>query len=351
MPPDALKPVYAIWGEDREKIDRALARLVSRVAAEGGMPAERLRAEETPAEEIVAACEALAFGGQRLVIVDGVDAWKAADAAPLVAYVASPNEMTCLAMVSGGAPTPKLLAAVQAAGGELRFGPDPKASRKERVAWLVQHFRAEVERAGGSASPAVARAVVDRVLVEGQGRGAALTAMELSREAGKLAAYADGEAIGMEMVNALVPPQPDAKIYELADAIVVGDAAATYDVLQDLATGDDPKAPILIQTQLANRLRSLAAAQALGPAPSADAVGEATGIKGYPARILAEQVGRMPSGAARQAVARAATLEIDLRMSAQRDLGRSPGDGERLVLETAARGLLALMRGTPRPEG
>ncbi len=59
----------------------------------------------------------------------------------------------------------------------------------------------------------------------------------------------------------------------------------------------------------------------------------------------AEQARAMPPGAARQAVARLAALELDLRVSAQRDFGRSPGDGERLVLETAARDLLALSRG------
>lgn len=343
---EELRPVYAIWGDDREKIDRALARLQARVVAGGGMPPERMRAEETPAEAVVAACEALAFGGLRLVVVEGADAWRAADAAALVDYVEAPNPMTCLALVSAGAVTPKLLGAIAAAGGELRFGPDPKAKRGERVRWFVEHFRSEVGRAGGAVSPAVARSVVDRVLVDrSDARASTMTAMELSREAQKLSAYADGEPITAEMVQAIVPPQPDAKVYELADAIVGVDAAAVFDLLQDLATGDHPTAPIVVQTQLANRFRLLAAAQALGPAPSPDAVSAATGVKGYPARILADQASRMPPGAALQAVARTASLEIDLRMSAQRHFGRSPGDGERMVLETAARGLLAVMRG------
>ena len=60
----------------------------------------------------------------------------------------------------------------------------------------------------------------------------------------------------------------------------------------------------------------------------------------------------MPPGAARRAVARLAELELDLRVSALRELGRSRDDGERLVLETAARDLLALARGgRPAPGG
>ncbi len=353
MAPEPLKPAYVIWGEDRATIDRAVARLIARVAREGGMPPERVRAEETPAEDVVAMCDALSFAGQRLVIVDGADGWKAADAAALLPYLGAPNAATVLALVGSTALTPKLHAAVNALGGELRYGPDPKAKKADRTKWLVEHFRDEVKRAGGSVTPALARSVVDRVAVDrADARRAGLTPMELAREAEKLVAYADGEPVSAEMIEELVPRQPDAKVYELADAIVQVDAARTYDLLQDLATGDDPVAPILVQVQLTNRFRSLALAQALGPSPSAEAVSAATGIGGYPGRILAEQVRALPPGAAQRAVARLAALELDLRVSSLRDLGRTRDDGERLVLETAARDLLALARGgAPAPGG
>jgi DNA polymerase III delta subunit len=354
MAPEPLKPAYVIWGEDRATIDRAVARLVARVEREGGMPPDRVRADETPGEEVVALCEALSFAGLRLVIVEGADAWKAADAAPLLPYLEAPNAGTCLALVAASALTPKLHAAVAALGGELRYGPDPKAKRADRAKWLAEHFRDEVRRAGGQVTPAIARSVVDRVVVDRpDARRGGVAPMELAREAEKLAAYADGEPVGAEMVEALVPRHPDAKVYELADAIVGADAARTYDLLQDLATGEEPVAPILVQVQLANRFRTLALAQALGPDAPPDAVGAATGVRGYPARILAEQARALPPGAAQRAVARLAALELDLRVSALRDLGRSSrDDGERLVLETAARDLLALARGgAPAPAG
>ena len=352
MAPEPLNPAYVIWGEDRATIDRAVSRLVARVERDGGMPPERIMAEETPAGEVVAACEALSFAGLRLVLVESADAWKAADAAPLVAYLAAPNEGTCLAMVSAGPLTPALHGAVDELGGELRYGPDPKAKRGERVKWLVDHFRGEVARAGGSVSPALARTVVDRVRVDtADARKAGLTGMALAGEAEKPAAYADGEPVTAEMIAAIVPAHPDAKVYELADAITSGNGPLVFDLLQDLATGDHPAPPIVMQVQLANRFRALAQAQALGPNPSPDAVGAATGIKGYPARILAEQASAMPPGAAQQALARIAALELDLRVSAQLDFRRSPGDGERLVLETAARDLLALARGARPASG
>ena len=122
--------------------------------------------------------------------------------------------------------------------------------------------------------------------------------MELSREAEKLAAYADGEPITAEMVEALVPRHPDAKTYELADALIAGDAARAYDVLQDLATGEDPVAPIVMQVQLANHFRRLADAQALGDAVTPRRSPRRPAGAGYPARKLAEQA-RLPAGAAR----------------------------------------------------
>jgi DNA polymerase III subunit delta len=350
---EPLKPAYAIWGEDRATVERAVSRLAARVAREGGLPPERMRAEETPAEDVVAACEALSLAGLRLVIVEDADAWRAGDAEAVLAYLERPNPASCLALVATAAPSPRLMSAVAEAGAVLHFGPDPKDKGAKRAQWFAEHLAKEVGRAGGSIPAGLARRVVDRVLVDRpDARREGITAMELSREAEKLAAYADGEPITAEMVEALVPRHPDAKTYELSDALVAGDSARAYDVLQDLATGDDPVAPILMQVQLANHFRRLADAQALGDAVSPDAVTEATGVTGYPARKLAEQARAMPPGAARRAVARLAELELDLRVSALRDLGRSRDDGERLVLETAARDLLALARGgRPAPDG
>ncbi len=91
--PEPLKPVYWIYGEDRAKVDRALRRLVARVEAEGGMPAERFEAGEVPALEVRAACEAMSFGGTRLVLVRRADQWKAADVEPLIDYLDDPSAL------------------------------------------------------------------------------------------------------------------------------------------------------------------------------------------------------------------------------------------------------------------
>ena len=96
---------------DPAQIER-IVRLVARVEREGGMAPERFRAEDSPPEDVVAACEALSFAGLRLVLVDGADAWKADAAGALIDYLAAPNPGTCLALVASGQVTPRLHAAI-----------------------------------------------------------------------------------------------------------------------------------------------------------------------------------------------------------------------------------------------
>ena len=162
----------------------------------------------------------------------------------------------------------------------------------------------------------------------------------LTHEAEKLVAYAGGAQIDRDTVLAMTPEHPEARVYHLADALVAGDAAQAYTVLGDLVSGDDRSEPVVIVIGLSRHYRALARAQALGPGATADQVSAATGMKGYPARKVADQARALPSGAAARAVARIARLELDLRVSAQRELG-----GPELVLETAARDLVGIARG------
>ena len=348
-----LTPAYIIWGEDRATVDRAVRALAQRVTDEGGLAPERFDAEETGAAAIVAACRALSFAGIRLVVVEHADRWKAADVAPLIDYLSDPNDQTCLALIARDPVTQKLEAAVAALGERavLRYGPDPKAGRAERMTWLVDHVRKEVARAGGTITQALARTVVERVVVDRPAaRKESIIALELGAEAAKLAAYAGGQPIDAQMIDLLVARHPDARVYELADAICARASERSFDLLQDMAGGDEPVEPVLIQVQLANHFRRVAAVQGLGARRSPDAIGAATGVKGYPARKLGEHARALAPGAAQRLVARLADLELDLRVSSLLSLGgaRADGaraDGARLVLELALRDLLAGVRG------
>jgi DNA polymerase III delta subunit len=340
-----LEPVYAIWGEDRAKVERAVARLIGRVESEGGLPAERYDATEIPSSEVVGACEALSLAGIRLVVLEQASELKSADARPIVDYLANPNPGTCLAIVSSTPPPGQLLEAVKRVGSELVYGPGTKATRKERMAWQVAHVEQEVGRFGAAIAPDAARAVVERVVVDRpEAHKSGANSLQLTQESRKLAAAAAGQRIDSSMVADLVAIHPDARAYLLSDALLAGKSSDSLRLLDELATGDDPVAPIVIQATLARQLRAVVEACALGPGADVDAVSEVTGQSGFPARKTLDQSRAISQPAAERAFARVAALELELRVSAARELGRSRDDGERLVIERAARDVIEIVR-------
>ncbi len=337
MTPEPLKPVYWISGEDRAKVDRAVQRLAARVEGEMGMPPERFDATETAAVEVRTACEAMAFGGTRLVVVRRADQWKAADVETLIEYLDDPLPTTCLALVGSGGPTPRMLRAVEAAGQVLAFGPPAKANAKERAAWFRTYVQDEVKKYGSKISPALASEVVTRAGRAGEDAG------HLGNEAIKLALGAGSQGVTKDLVDALVVVDPEAKAYLLGDLITQGDARGAYGMLADLAGGSDSTHPIVIHRTLARHFRGIAVAQT-PDATKAD-LERLVGLKGYPADKALEQAQRLAPGTGEWCVARIADLELDLRLSELRHLGASPDDGERFVLEVAVRDLLGTCRG------
>ncbi len=105
-----LGPAYLVHGSDRPKVDQALRRLRDRIEAAGGS-VERLQAgdggDETTAAPagVVLECNALGLlGGPRLVLVSGIEAWKAEQSlAVLVEYLAAPAPDATLALVASDA--------------------------------------------------------------------------------------------------------------------------------------------------------------------------------------------------------------------------------------------------------
>src|SRR5579884_1170775 len=151
----ALKPVYLLTGSDRPKIALALRRLRARVGEEA---TEQLRAGEATGADAVAACNALGlFGGEtRLVVVEGVEAWKAPDVAEIEAYLRSPSPATVLALVADGVKRDSGLARAVAKRGEVLVY---EVSRRQLPEWVAEQFA----RLGASADRDACRALVEAV--------------------------------------------------------------------------------------------------------------------------------------------------------------------------------------------
>ena len=205
---EQLEPAYLLTGSDRPKVARALQRLRARI---GDDAVEHLAAPEASGDDAVAACNALGlFGGRRLVIVEDVERWKAADAKAVLAYLDDPAPGAVLALVGDGVKRDSPLAkAVANAGTVLVYD----VARNDLPRWVGDQFR----RLGAEAEPAACRALVELV-------GDDLHA--LGSEVEKLVAWSRGEPIAESDVELLAAPVAQLPVFALTDAWGRRDVAA-----------------------------------------------------------------------------------------------------------------------------
>jgi DNA polymerase-3 subunit delta len=222
MPSSDLKPVYLVAGSDRPKVERAVERLRSHFDPEA---VERLQASEADGDAVVAACNALGlFGsGSRLVLVEGVDRWKAADVKAIGDYIGSPTPDTVLALVGGEMKKDAPLAKACAKAGDALIY---DTGRRNLATWVAEQF----QRAGARAEPEACRVLVELV-------GSDL--VDLASEVTKLATWAGGDEITEVDVEALVAPRAETPPWTLTDAWGRRDVGAVLAACErTLASGD-----------------------------------------------------------------------------------------------------------------
>jgi len=212
-----LKPVYLLTGTDRPKIAVALQRLRARIGEDA---TEQLHASDASGEDAVAACNALGlFGGEaRLVVVDGVETWKAADVKEVESYLGTPAPATVLALVGDGVKRDSALAKLVAKTGDV-LGYD--VSKKQLPEWVGEQFA----RLGASADRDACRALVEAV---GDDVG------DLASEVQKLATWANGEPITRVNVEELAVGRAETPIFAVTDAWGSRDIAATLRAAESL---------------------------------------------------------------------------------------------------------------------
>jgi DNA polymerase-3 subunit delta len=212
-----LKPVYLLTGTDRPKIVVALQRLRGRIGEDA---TEQLHAAEATGEDAVAACNTLGlFGGDaRLVVVHGVEAWKAPDVKELEAYLAAPAPATVLALVGDGLKKDAPLAKAVAKAGDLLVY---NVSKKQLPEWVGEQFA----RLGAPADRDACRALVEAV---GDDVG------DLASEIQKLATWANGEQITRGIVEQLAVGRAETPIFAVTDAWGGRDVAATLRATESL---------------------------------------------------------------------------------------------------------------------
>ena len=260
-----LLPAYLITGTDRPKVTRALRRLRDRVGEDA---TETLSAHEASGEDAVASCNALGLFAveRRLVIVEDVEKWKAADLKAVQEYLRKPAPTTVLALLGEEVKRDSALAKAVAKGGEvLAYDlPTTRGRKADLPKWVEQQFR---ER-GIVIDHDAARALVEL---------AGDNANELATEVDKLTTWAAGERIGEREVAELVPARADAPPFDLTDSWgrrdVAGVLAASERIVE--RSGDAVRDVLLrvagLLTNHVGRVRECQALDAEGVPPAAAA--------------------------------------------------------------------------------
>ena len=223
---DDLKPAYLIAGSDRPKVDRAVERLRARFDADA---VELHDVAETTGDDAVAACNALGLfgGGSRLVVIEGVQAWKAADAKAIAEYLKVPAPGTTLALVAAELKKDAPVAKAVAAAGDVLVWDVPQ---RGLPGWVAEQFKLR----GAAAEPEACRLLLELV-------GDDL--YDLANEVDKLATWANGEQRVTESdVEQLVAPRAESPGFVLTDAWGARDVAGVLRAAERMIErSGDPK--------------------------------------------------------------------------------------------------------------
>jgi DNA polymerase-3 subunit delta len=245
---DELKAAYLLTGSDRPKIERALHRLRDRFGEEA---TERLSGREASGEDAVAACNAMGLfaAGGRLVLVEQVGRWKAADAKVVADYLTAPAPETVLALVGEEIKKDSALAkACAKAGAVLVY----EVSKRDLPKWVAEQFARHGVKTSSDAC---------RSLVELAGDNLA----ELATEVDKLAVYAGRDEIGVDEVELLVTARADVPPFVLTDAWGRRDVGAVLSSCESILERSTPRSREVhaLVGRLAAHVRRVRACQSL----------------------------------------------------------------------------------------
>ena len=221
--PDELKPAYLIAGTDRPKVDRTLDRLRRRFDRDA---VELLSAADSSGEDVVAACNALGLfaGDGRLIVVDGTEVWKAADAKAVATYLKAPAPATTLALVAGELKKDAPIAKAVTAAGEVLLW---DVAKRALQGWVADQFKLHATKV----EPEACRALIELV-------GEDL--YELAAEIDKVVTWAGGELVTFGVIEQLVAPRGDSTNFALTDAWGARDVAGVLRATESMLerTGD-----------------------------------------------------------------------------------------------------------------
>jgi DNA polymerase-3 subunit delta len=295
-----LKPAYLICGDDDAKIDAWRARVRRRAEDENGPGAlETFSAPADAPEAVAIALTTLTFAtGDRYLLADGIESWKAGDLAPLERELTAIPEGTVLVLIARGKPPAKLVKAIEKAGGEQREYAAPKPWQMPK--WAAERAREEGLNLDQEAAKALVAVVGPRQ-------------QRLAREIERLAILAHPHTqLSAAQVTRLAAGEATQQVYDLADALVAGDVGASLGFAERLTSGEDRPAKLVFP--IVRRLRDVhRAVELLDAGVPEGKVAAAMKMPPWAAKRTLAQARKADRDSLGRALCAFADLEIELR--------------------------------------
>jgi DNA polymerase III subunit delta len=323
MAADQLQPVYLLAGSDRPKIVRALRRLRSRFPDES---VETLTAPPASGDDAVAACNALGLfaDGGRLVVVEGVETWRAADVEGVASYLADSSPGAVLALWAHETPKSGALADLVAKHGQVLAFDVPRP--RSPSAWVAGEFK----RLGVEVEADAARTLVDVVGDD---------VLTLASEIEKIATWAAGTTVGTREIEAMAVPAREVEAWAVTDAWGARDLPAAMAACE---ASLEQREPFSIAVSLASHVGRVRAAQLFAEEGlGAREIAKRLGLRSeFPARKALSHSENYSREELDAAIVRLAELDAAIkgasRLSAELELERAIADVTRSRSATTA---------------
>lgn len=245
--------LYLLWGPEDYLREQFLAALKKEClpGGEDDFSFKKLSGPELDPRALAEAVDSVPFMSERtMVLVDGADLNKIREqAADALAAVFSDIPDYCTVALSQNSAfepngTLKVIKAARRQGREIKFTAQQEGSL---ISWIQKRFSA----AGKTIDSAGARQLI---MVSG-------TYMNrLIPEIDKVAAYASGERVTREDIEAVAHHIPEARAYEMTDLMAARDSDGAMRVLAEVLADRDNE-PIMILAAIGGQFRRLYAAR------------------------------------------------------------------------------------------
>ena len=296
-------PLYWIFGKERFLVERAVALLKERVLT----PATRdfnydlFYGKEAGAQKVLSAARTLPMMAKRRLVVvrdaDGLDAKQLGD---LAGYVEAPAPETCLVFVAEKADLRmKFFGAFKKRGQLIKLDPLP-----DRM--LPAFVRSEAQARSLRCEGGAAELIADEV---GADLGQLVDAVE------RLALFVgERKTIRPEDVEEVVATTRQRSVFELCDAVGMGDAARALSALGSLLGAREP--PLRVLAMIGRTVRQLMTVRDLGDRRAGRGeIMERLGVPPFVADKLLEQARRLDASALRAMHGAIFRTDLELKSS------------------------------------